>query len=1128
VFTQTPLTPIHEAIHHFAQQAQSIRQHSESPYARREEAINAQAAREAARPPRNALQGALRAMVHQEIVQRGAEQAEANRKYVLQQMYEQRQKEREGRGGIRIGLPGASVNLTPLATALATMKVPGLGGIPGKLVNEVIDLPGQTFLSGAIAGRAGREAIEGNTAPGEALLSSIEQQALHPVRSLEQAPLSTALMLAGGENVLGRLGGAVARTGALGERAAELASTERPALQLYGGLTKEQAYNSDPLRKAAQVAYERSLTRLPGSLRQRDPFLAEGWRLNHNLIGGWLHPGRMDYEAGAMDIARRGVVKQSVVPKAEGLKSKVGAEAVPLIKQRVIRSPATLAEDLHKRLAQLEDVRPTLRKAQLDRNQRSIDQVRALLADEKFMADPHEAFAAANKAITDQRPLTAYEVTARSLRPEQVRAALHPYAITHMGAEHMTPQELARLGDTGARYGGLRTPEGEPLSNEEIEAHMLEHGVPAGPGGKPLVGFISHQENIAGPGSFYRSILRQPTLHRFTRTGESFRKGLNDESFAGMVGSLAKQASRVAQHEGQNSIISNLVQGHYETPEQARLEAENYNHPESTLPDAQVAQQLGGMVPINKGTNQILEAGLTHEPRDITAELESLGLEHHTPAHVAEGIGKYGLIPRDVLRRLEKHQEAASAKGGFQRFAQAYTQAFRHVKFATSPKHMAGVTEESLIRPAMEGAGPVSRQVGAVVQRHLADLAQQDAHGRLLDIGPQAAEFRKAQGYLSGRGMVGSMKQQDIVRKIGSWDETSALAKRGELAEHSPPMKAWIAWRNLTEKGLEGIAHQSRTAVFGKMLKESGFIPSAWEFLRMQDEVQRELVRGIAMDPNKVDLLARKLDDAAGNWNHLTPAVKAAVSKGMMPFGLWWLNSLRWLYRLPVTHPVKTGILAAVYQATRDARNAEGQGFGAANVGTKENPNYLQGTIPATLPLLGDVRIDLGHYSPLGIAGPEAPGTAAEMIAPQFQGILSALEGTDSLTHEKATQPNGAELTGPQKALNALSEGFVTPLLPSQVNTLLTGGGKPYGTSNLITDIISRLGGPATVRPGTEEPLGKILSKSLSPLRTFKNRQADAVSPQKAIEKAEGTSAGEDPVVKAATERAIERAVSGG
>lgn len=1161
----------------------------------------------------------------------------------LRQLAIEQQKQQE-RGDWR--LPVAGIDLSKLAIGAAQLGQKlgvgeALGGIPGKVLNEAIDLPGQTFLSGALAGKAGRSAIEGNPGQAEALGQGILSQVEHPVRSFEQQPLSTALMFAGGENVLGRLGGAVGR---LGEKVAldpvtgaervvrpglvPSASQVRPSLQLYKDIAKDQRYNADPLRKGAQVAYERALTKLPGGLRQRDPFQAEGWRLRRNLVGTGVKPGRVDYGAASSEGARRTLVKNTVVPKAMGLKPKLHEATHPFF-DRTLRNPETAVADAADRQAALEAVRPTLRKSELKANQAAIDQMKAVRG-----ASPEElqqAHAAAETAIKHQEPLTAYEVAAGSLRPEQVRAKLGPYAISQMGARHFTVEDHAalereasvaehaarehavatspgtpeharaieelqaarahrwevngrgapedqaaheqtiaahrlavedtqtavqhlsrveharsrlvgahgrprpgqdtRAADGGSRameaadarvrgakeavaaararegelkeavraqpaqQAGLRTAEGKHLPDEAIEAHMLANGVPAGENGRPAVGFVSHQAGTAGSSSFFRSTLRQPSLHGNLRTGAAYAKGTNDHSFDALVGQLAHQASRVAQHEGYNALVHDYAIGHYERP-QAELAAENFNHPESALTGADRVRELGGMVPIDKGTGQILEKNLAPVPRDVSGELERLGLAHHTPAEVADGTGKYGLIPKKVIDRLQAHQEAASAKQGFKKWAQLYTQGFRHVKFATSPKHALGVVEESVIRPVTEGSvtHPLDFPFGRKVLSHINDLAQSDKHGTLFDVGPEAARFRRVQSELSGRGLVGSQKMQDIVRRTGGWDETSELARKGQLAAHSPPMRAWLKWRNLTERGLEGFAHNSRVAVFGSVLRKNGFPASAAEFLRMQDETQRELVRGIAIAPNKVHMLARKLDDAAGNWNNLTPKVKLAVST-LTPFGLWWLNSMRWLYRLPVTHPLKTGIAAAIYQATRPERSAMGQGEGAPGVGTKEHPDYLQGTIPLNLPVLGNTLLDLGHYSPLGVGGADAPTTAVEQIGPQFEGLASALSGTNALTHEKVKQANGAELTPIQKLTNALSEAASGPTIgATQAQQVIQGGGKPYGTANLLTDLLSLAGGPAQVKPGTKVPIDQTLLKLINPLKVYKNKGAAATS----------------------------------
>lgn len=1286
VFTQQPLTPFHEALRQAAanvQHAQTAARAQETPEGRRLE-------REQSRPSvqnvpqlRPGALGALLRQGHQEA--RQAYVSEVARASALQRL--EREKEAQN-NTLNLGF----VNLSPIANAWGTAAQKlgigqALGGVPGKVLNEAIDLPGQAFLSSVIAGGAAREALEGNTTPGQALLGSIAHQVTHPLQSAEQAPLSTALLFAGGE---AGAGGILGRLGRLGERidpetGAVLKEGLVPAftkarqpldMSLGSELAKQQMYNADPLRKALQVGYEKALTKLPGSLRQADPFQAEGWRLQHNLIGGWVHPGRVDYGAQASEGARRTFVKNTAVPTAEGLRPKVGAEAVPMFFDRTLRSPAHAPEDLAKReavltaeRARIETQRTGSWKADLRQNADAIKQVQDLRKIEPAALE--EAGHAANQAILHQRPLTAAEIAYGSLTGEQAaRSPLFTYALAHMDAKHFSEADhaaaetqaaaaereaqgrLAQLEpgspehahaqrevqaarahryEVSGREGGpeaqalhestveshqgalaavrdaeaevqaaelgraravgaasrrpvaaratpaeqraaegggtlteaqtghlrgakerlaaareaevqrrgevtpqppinaaLRTSEGRLLSNEAIEAHALAHGVPADENGRPLIGYLSHQTNRAGGGNFFRSVLRNPTLHRFPRTGANYLKGTNDHSFNGFVEGLARQASRVAQSEGRNALTQEYVRDlpHGTDSKAAQSAADNLNAEEQNAGKV----EAGGWLPFDKGAQQIVDRNVGL--RDVHAELAHAGLTEHTPA-AAESVGKYGLIRKDVMDRLNKHQQAVSG-GGIKHFFQAYTQAFRHVKFATSPKHAAGILEETAIRTLAEmgltgplGTG-VERAVGGKVFGHLSDLAQADKHGVLFDSGPEGARFRRVQAELSGRGLVGSSKANDIVRKAGKWDETSALAKGAELTDHSPPMKAWLLWRKGTERALEQLPHQARMAGLGKVLKETGFVESAKDFLKAQDEGQRDLVAR-RMTPDKANFIARKLDDAYGNWTNLTPATKAAVST-VTPFGLWWLNSMRWLYRLPVTHPVKTALLASIYEATKPQRNAEGQGEGAAGVGTKGNPNYLQGTIPISLPGLGSVRLDLGHYSPFGVGGPEAPTTAAEMIGPQLEGTVEGLAGSNPLTHEKQTQQSGAELTPGQKALNALAELVSGPAAgATQAQQLLQGGGKPYGTANLLTDIASKLGGRPQVKPGTEVPTGQTLLKLLDPLKTYKASGvpgAGALTPAaaRAVSRASRTPAFDEARIQRAIEASERRA----
>lgn len=1192
--------------------------------------------------------------------------------------------------------PGASnpldllgvVNLAPVVHALATVKVPGLGGVAGKVGNELLDLPGQTFLSGAMAGQAASQVLQGNTAPGAQILKGVASQVEHPVRSFEQAPLSTALLLAGGEDALGRLVGGAGRF-AGGDAVKALLSQDRAPVKLLDTsetpagpqpvspkastgarvdpgspttkvIAHEQRYDPDPLRKAAQVAYEKALPHLPGSLRQDDAFNATGWRLQHKLIGGLVHSGRVDYDAAGMDLARRTVVK-SLIKKAIGLKPAVGEDAVPLLVDGTIRANS-IEPDLVKRLTKLQAARDgaegELSKVQRKGNADSIKRVEGLLADKEFLADPSEAVNAARQYVRLQKPLTALRIVHGSLREAQTRARLFPYAISHMGARYFSEADHAALEDqalnvekgaqaradamapgspehaaalkevtaarahryevsgrdggpeviaaheqsiaehgearqavvdaekrvkqaqharsrlTGARgakrpardtavegagdrlsaaearitgakealrevqgrereamdaiqpkpkiNAGLRTAEGKHLPDEEILAHAKSHGVDD-------IGFISHRPGRTAGSQYFQSIRRQPSLESYGRTGATFRKGAADHSFEGLAGHLAGEATKVAQHEGMRSLLNKYTIGRFGDIKEAEKAAEDFNEP-----DSDVRPELGGMRVLSRGSNQILDAerarGLDETPRDIKAELERQGLEGHvTPAQIEEA-GKYGVIPHDVHARFDAHENSVSARSDWKRFFQAYTQGFRHVKFATSPHHALGILEENVIRPATAGAGYRSARLAIKFNRALRDLAETDKHGVINDeFGSEGAKAREQQGVLAGRGaQVKAYKDQNIVRKGDAWATSSPIPAAAERAGRSVPMKVWIGYRDGVEGVLAAAEHASSASLLGQALIKTGFLDDFRQSLHITDEGMRDLVNR-KLTPNKVDMIARQLDRTRGNWSHLTPSLKTAVSV-ITPFGLWALNSAKWLATLPVTQPIKAGILGGVYQATRGQRNAEGQGYDAPGAATKEHPNYEQGDIPVTLPALGKRLLDLGHYSPLGVAGPEAGNTAAEQVLPQFSGILDALQGESPLTHEKAETAGGKELGGLAPFVSGAAEAASGPLIgATQLQQLLQHGGKPYGTANLITDLAHLVGGPAQVKPGTQAPLGTVLAGMVSPLKTFKADDAGAssapASPReaRAIERSEHTSTFAQRRLQRAVERSERR-----
>lgn len=1019
--------------------------------------------------------------------------------------------------GVGINVPGAGeINLSNIAATLANVHI-APKGIVGNVVNEAIDLPAQTFLSSAIAGSAARSAVEGKPKALEGIGQGVLSQVEHPIRSFKEAPLSTALTFAGGEAAVGGALGKLARAGAVGDRAAELASTVRPDLKLYGdshvpvegpapapaprpdpkapfraptplkpatgrpqirpGLRVEQTYNKDPLRKAAQALYEKALPKLPGNLRQADPFQAEGWRLQRNASGGGLtRVGRVDRVRAAGEQTRRRFVKGTTEQVAQ-LRPKEGEHAVPLIAQGIVRTPGTLVADLRKEAAKLRGAQDGLSRSQLHANKANLGRVEDLLANKKFLADPSEAFHAAARYRQIQAPLEAILIHGGVLKPDQVRAKLFPYAQAHMGA----------LYDGQA----LRDVNGRQLLNEQIQAHMKANGVQD-------VGFISHKSGIDSSSSFYQATTRQPGLEKHARTGSAFSSGVADHSYEGLTGSIANQASRAAALEVRARELNLLAlkprSGGFASQDAARAYAKELQH----APDgARIEGGLGKLVPVHLGSDPILAAGNVH-PADIQGTLDQFGLSGHESA-VSKSNGKYGLIPEHVQNRLAEHDNAVSAKTNLKRAAQTYQQGFRRAKLNTSTRHIAGVVQEQGIRLGMEGAGVQAKRTGKLFLQSLHHAAELDHHGHLLDdAGPLGGPMRELEGQLGTRGgQVASQKANNVVRKGQAWsgsDFAASIARGADGAAHSTVgsaiLKPWHAWQHVIEGGLSKVEESTHQAMLGKALKDSGFIGSYRSALKLQDQGMQELVKG-GLTPNKADQLARSVDDMLGNWSHQTPAVRNIIGN-YAPFGLWWLNSMRWLYRLPVTHPVKTGILAALYHATKEERAKKGQGFGAPGA----VPAFLQGAIDTHLPIVGAVQAQPSYYSPGGTLGPEAFNTALEQFVPALQGLASAAQGVNPLSHAKLTDAKGSELGPLQIGTNLFAEAAAGPVpFATQAQQLAQKGGKPYGTANWVTDLLHELGGPSQVKPGTERPLPEVLTKILSPVRfAYQKKGSSAVN----------------------------------
>lgn len=692
-------------------------------------------------------------------------------------------------------------------------------------------------------------------------------------------------------------------------------------------------------------------------------------------------------------------------------------------------------------------------------------------------------------------------------------------------AKHMTARDAAKASVLPERKPGMRTANGEYLPTEKIIEHMKANGVPS-------VGFLSHVAPRTRSGVFGTGRSR-PALESHQRTGASFINGTYDHSFGALLRQTQSENANLAAHMFENRKASRFDIGRgFQTKEAAQAYADNFRH----TPEGQrIENGLGPLVPQPIAPKDVLAKDLI-KPHDAHAVLKQLDLQEHTPA--TEGQGQWTLRPQRINDRFSQHGNVRSRSTTGRGF-EAWTQNWRRAKLYTSTRHVAGVAQELGIRLAFEGIAPKmlggrAGRTGAKFRKNLEALAD--------DKGPLGSRYREVAGILGSRGsLYTSSAARDIINKGDSWQRTSMtdyIRHGREAATESRAARValapWRAYYQTLQKGMHKVEGQTYDAMLGKGVSE--FFGGYRTVLKMQDGAMRQMIAG-KLDSNTADALAHRVDDMMGNWSHLTPDVRHAVQK-FTPFGLWWLNSMRWMYRLPVTHPVKTAIASALYNATRAERNRQGQGYDAAH----PVPGFLTGTFDAELPIVGKVKLGPTYYSPGGTTI-EPLKTAADMVLPQVSSIYAAAKDQSALTGSHLAQKGNKPLTLQQSLLNVLGETLSGPVPgATQAQQLLQMGGKPYGTANIITDIASKLGGAPQVKPGTERGLPEVLAKILYPTRfTFPGKvkgagagggaarlPADPIErqmAQEAINRARGHGGlGADPVEAQMRREAVEEA----
>ena len=324
--------------------------------------------------------------------------------------------------------------------------------------------------------------------------------------------------------------------------------------------------------------------------------------------------------------------------------------------------------------------------------------------------------------------------------------------------------------------------------------------------------------------------------------------------------------------------------------------------------------------------------------------------------------GQWALIDRHAAAQLKAHEDLISPNT-FLRGFRGVTGLFRQVALATSFRHLPGVFQEQLIRAAMEGIGPISYFAG------------KGALKRARELDPRIGEERQIQmtgGTASGQAL--SLQTRQVARHFeGSLLHPPLKAYEGLMRAPGPRQlsTAWRTWRDFTLRGTRQFLEESaQTGAIGKQViadfgGRHGLLSAAMgQWGKMLDEA----AHGI-LDEKTARQMGSYVRRVYGRWTDLTPGEQTALM--FSPFGMWWTNSIAWMARLPVDHPIGTAFLAALNAGTEKQRKKLGFDMFAPN----RLPLYQQGSIP-----IGGHLWGASYYSAFGAATDPAEAATSLLL----------------------------------------------------------------------------------------------------------------------------------------------------
>ena len=1014
-----------------------------------------------------------------------------------------------GQSGSGTGPGMAAINAPTSQIGGATQS---LGKELQRSAKDAITLPAQPFT---VAGTIAQDVINKGVGAGlHDVVGQYEDWLKHPKDLLRDAaahPLDTALALSGPVHGITRLADAGIRAVTPGD------SLVRPGIQLGGQMTHERpAYSPYPIIRAGQKTLDRSTyKRTPeGLLVPRDANVkAKLTKLAVSRLVGMNERLRRAARDEIVKMRARSVasgtttVGRGAAKVAKGAKTALkytspqtakiaGADVLSRIADFTVRRPETLKADLLQHAEDVSKNRPNLiggSKKLLNEHDRYVKTI-LKAANKNYGPKQLARLFQASEEYAKQHGLTQSEAKALGqfaghTDESLLRRSLGHYAIQHMGAKWLPEMGIARAGtkaevrafidsqrvrqreleQVAEKYPqatGARTELNEikariteawdrqvvPMETSRMQAHAARET-----GGRTPA-FTSDMPKRGSAYYIKSEVLPHPETRR--NTYFAYTHGLTDPSDVGMMEQHVRMQGKVSARLAVRRLIDQ-----FSSLRPDGLPYSSYDKAKNAAPEGKVPIALSPPFHPQESLSKAMEGT---NPTNIEEEAQRHGLDLNSHL-VDQGQGRWGLIDEDALKRLQEHEGQIQQNTAIRAWRGA-SNLFRNIALGTSPKHIPGIVSEDLIRSIANAEGIQSWIVGHQFLKK-GDQAAQD-FGR-----PELAKELRAR--TTSGGTLGGMAEMAMTHTTSDHFRGTSLYKllRGwEAVVKTPGVRqvhtAWQAWIHFALQGTKHVLGEQflKMSLGKQILREFGAEHGQFaKTLRIQGQLYDMAAKGV-QDPALMRRYQAGIGQIRGIWNDLTPHAQTALMAA--PFGLWWVNSVKWLLRSPIDRPLQTAAVAAATMGTEKERMKLGEDQFAPNA----LPLFMQGGVP-----LGGGRVlAQNYYSPFGVAN-DPMETAGSLIEPTVAPLLNALQGNNWLGRGLTSpgNPKGYKAATPgQRAeyfLNSLA-GLFVPLY-SKAESIRNGGASAYDSSNPFS--------PQTKTPGK---FGAGLAAAVKPFREYGNK----------------------------------------